>query len=235
MNKKFKNRNRGLVTFGIVALSAVALTASGFAAWVISGADAQTGGNIQVDTVQNNVHPVSVQLTKGKDNIAFGSVTEGNVATWLKNDNTPEQLDVEATVTVSNVTTTISSSNVNTVLKNPTLTIKKGEEDYTAKYNAIADGTATSEGLGADYASAESGLVGAIPSLTYSSISYSNTTLTCKVVFSFKWGKLFNSQNPCLYYYGKTAATSGAEAQRRLETIHSTLNGCNYVLTIESL
>ena len=63
MNKKFKNRNRGLVTFGIVALSAVALTASGFAAWVISGKDSQTAeGNIQVDTVENNNHALTVTL-----------------------------------------------------------------------------------------------------------------------------------------------------------------------------
>ena len=126
MNKKFKNRNRGLVTFGIVALSAVALTASGFAAWVISSADTQTAdGQIIVDTVTNNNHTVSVVLTSGKDNIAFGSVKEGNVATWLKNDR-PQQLDVEATVTVSNVTTTITSSNIDTILKNPTITIKNG-------------------------------------------------------------------------------------------------------------
>ena len=97
MNKKFKNRNRGLVTFGIVALSAVALTASGFAAWVISSADSQTAtGNIYVDTVTNNNHEVSVVLTSGKDNIAFGGTTAGNVATWLKNDRTAHNKSSES-------------------------------------------------------------------------------------------------------------------------------------------
>ena len=76
MNKKFKNRNRGLVTFGIVALSAVALTASGFAAWVINVSDSKTaGGNIQVDTVESNNHTLTVTLSK--DNIVFGSVSGG--------------------------------------------------------------------------------------------------------------------------------------------------------------
>ena len=234
MNKKFKNRNRGLVTFGIVALSAVALTASGFAAWVISGTDSKTAeGNIYVDTVTNNNHEVSVVLTSGKDNIAFGGTTAGNVATWLKNDRTA-QLDVEATVTVSNVTTTITSSNIDTILESPTIAIKKGEADYTANYNAIADGTATQDGIGTDDYDGTKGLVGAIPTPTYTFKSYIDNTLTCKVNFSFSWGQLFGSQNPCLYYYGKTAAEKGLEAQRRLEKIHTALADCKYVLTIAS-
>ena len=235
MNKKFKNRNRGLVTFGIVALSAVALTASGFAAWVISSADTQTAdGQIIVDTVTNNNHTVSVQLTKGKDNIAFGSVTEGNVATWLKNDR-PEQLNVEATVTVSNVTTTITSSNIDTILKNPTITIKNGEADYTQKYKDIADGTATEDGIGTQDYDGTKGLVGALPTPTYTFGKYESNTLTCTVTFSFTWGQLFGSKNPCLYYYNQNVDPFGEEAQRRLDKIHTTLNGCNYVLTIESL
>lgn len=234
MNKKFKNRNRGLVTFGIVALSAVALTASGFAAWVISSADSQTAtGNIYVDTVTNNNHEVSVVLTSGKDNIAFGGTTAGNVATWLKNDRTA-QLDVEATVTVSNVTTTITSSNIDTILESPTITIKKGEADYTANYKAIADGTATVDGIGAQDYDGTKGLVGAIPSLTYTFGSYADNKLTCKVSFSFTWGQLFGGQNPCNYYYEKDVKTFGAEAQRRLEKIYSTLNECKYVITIAS-
>ena len=145
MNKKFKNRNRGLVTFGIVALSAVALTASGFAAWVISGKDSQTAeGNIQVDTVENNNHTFAVTLSN--ENIVFGAVSEG--ASWLTNTDMAESLSTTASITVSNVTSD-PTADISKILSVPTIKITNtaGDDVTATKYNIIADGTAYLRGI----------------------------------------------------------------------------------------
>ena len=242
MNKKFKNRNRGLVTFGIVALSAVALTASGFAAWVISGADSKTaGGNIQVDTVENNNHTLEVTLSN--ENIKFGSVSTG--AEWLKNEGLTESLSTTASITVSNVTSD-PTADISKILSVPTIKITKtiGEvvTDVTAtNYNIIADESATTDGLGGETANAaKDGLVGKLPTFTtasYTGAAYNESakTLTCSLTVTFTWGKLFGSNNPRAYYDGKKVEQYGTEAQRRLTALNDALSGCKYVLTIASL
>lgn len=242
MNKKFKNRNRGLVTFGIVALSAVALTASGFAAWVISGADSKEAtGNIQVDTVENNNHTLAVTLSN--ENIVFGSVSEG--ASWLTNTDTnmAESLSTTASITVSNVTSD-PTADISKILSVPTIKITKtiGEvvTDVTAtNYNIIADGSATDAGLKETANEAMDGLVGKLPTFTtasYTGAKYNDSakTLTCSLTVTFTWGNLFNHKNPRTYYKDSTAAQKGAEAQSRLTALHNALNGCKYVITIAS-
>lgn len=239
MNKKFKNRNRGLVTFGIVALSAVALTASGFAAWVISGADSKEAtGNIQVDTVENNNHTLAVTLSN--ENIKFGSVSTG--AEWLKNEGLTESLSTTASITVSNVAS--NPADISTILSVPTIKITKTIDtvvtDVTAtNYNIIADGSATDAGLGETANVAKDGLVGKLPTFTtesYTGATYNESakTLTCSLTVTFTWGKLFGSNNPRTYYNAYSAAEKGAEAQRRLTALNTALSGCNYVLTIAS-
>ena len=230
MNKKFKNRNRGLVTFGIVALSAVALTASGFAAWVITGADSKTaGGNIQVDTVTNNNHTLKVTLSE--ENIVFGSVSTG--AEWLDNKDLTESLKTTATITVSNVTSD-PTANLSALLDVPTIKITNTEgTDVTAsKYNIIADESATDAGLNETANSAKDGLVGKLPTFTtesYTGATYneSEKTLTCSLTVAFTWGKLFGSSNPRTYYAGKKVEQYGTEAQRRLTALNTALSGCN--------
>lgn len=239
MNKKFKNRNRGLVTFGIVALSAVALTASGFAAWVITGADSKTaGGNIQVDTVTNNNHTLKVTLSE--ENIVFGAVNSG--ASWLTNTDLPEEsLSTTASITVSNVTSD-PTTDISKILSAPTIKITDttGNQDVTAtKYNIIADGSATDAGLKETANAAKDGLVGKLPTFTtssYTGATYDSSakTLTCSLTVTFTWGKLFGSNNPRTYYDGKKVEQYGTEAQRRLTALHNALNGCKYVITIAS-
>ena len=239
MNKKFKNRNRGLVTFGIVALSAVALTASGFAAWVISGNDTQTAeGNIQVDTVENNNHTLTVTLSK--ENIVFGSVSGG--ASWLTNTNMAESLSTTASITVSNVTSD-PTADISKILSVPTIKITNtaGDDVTATKYNIIADGSATAEGIGEELSTNgnKDGLVGALPTFTtasYTGATYdsSKKTLKCSLEVAFTWGRLFGSNNPCTYYKNSTAADKGAEAQSRLTALHNALNECKYVITIAS-
>ncbi len=242
MNKKFKNRNRGLVTFGIVALSAVALTASGFAAWVISGNDTQKAeGNIQVDTVENNNHTLAVTLSN--ENIKFGSVSGG--ASWLTNTNMAESLSTTASITVSNVTSD-PTADISKILSVPTIKITKTIEtvvtDVTAtNYNIIADGSATAEGIGEELSTNgnKNGLVGALPTFTtssYTGVSYDPEakTLSCSLTVAFTWGQLFGGNNPRTYYADKKVEEYGEEAQRRLTALNTALSGCNYVLTIAS-
>lgn len=238
MNKKFKNRNRGLVTFGIVALSAVALTASGFAAWVINVSDSKTaGGNIQVDTVESNNHTLTVTLSK--ENIVFGSVSGG--ASWLTNTNMAESLSTTASITVSNVTSD-PTADISKILSVPTIKITNtaGDDVTATKYNIIADGSATTEGLGGETVNGDQdGLVGALPTFTiasYTGATYdsSKKTLKCSLEVAFTWGRLFGSNNPCTYYKNSTAADKGAEAQSRLTALHNALNECKYVITIAS-
>ena len=112
--------------------------------------------------------------------------------------------------------------------------------DASAKYNSIADTTATTEGLGGETANAaKDGLVGKLPTFTIASYTGANydsskKTLTCSLTVTFTWGKLFGSNNPRTYYKDSTAAVSGAEAQRRLTALNDALSGCKYVLTIAS-
>lgn len=240
MNKKFKNRNRGLVTFGIVALSAVALTASGFAAWVISGTDSKTaGGNIQVDTVENNNHTLAVTLSK--ENIVFGAVKSG--ASWLTNTDLPEEsLSTTATITVANVTSD-PTADISKILSAPTIKITDttGNDVTSSKYNIIADTTATAEGIGEALSTngKQDGLVGKLPTFdtsSYTGVSYDPEakTLSCSLTVAFTWGQLFGGNNPRTYYNAYTAEQKGAEAQSRLTALHNALNGCKYVITIAS-
>lgn len=85
---KFKKKTRSkMIAASIAILSSAAVVSTGFAAWVISGGDAQeTTGTIKADTVSNSYHTIKLGEAN-KTEINFGAPAEDDTVTnpWLKN------------------------------------------------------------------------------------------------------------------------------------------------------
>ena len=203
----------------IIALSCASLVSVGFASWVISQGDSKTvDGSIQVDTVKDDRHLLTVTPTTGAT-IVFAAPAGASAGAWLRSDNAKtEQLEAEFTITVTNVAADADESILGFSLKSGTIDGNVFTEDASnAGYKK-----AYSEGLVAD-----------LPSPVYSNTSVTNNVLTTTLTLTFDWGDDFDNNNPYDYYNAQTYTSDlGDEALAQLELLEDCLTGISYRMVI---
>lgn len=205
-------------------LGCTALVSVGFAAWVITGSPAEhevTGGTIQVDTVDNKV-------------VSFVTASSG----WVGAD---DQLDPNSNKIVFGGKATKGEEwLVNETLENLTVTYRFVIENYEALDSVTATITASDSEKYQD--AVEAGYVAELPTIApiehgvrgWTAVADQPTQMSYDLEITFKWGEYFESKNPMEYYNDgtKTAATHGAEAERKLTELYTLLSGVTYTLTL---
>lgn len=187
----------------------VALVSVGFAAWLITGNDADdtSGGNIVTHDVSNEFFTVTIE-EDAEMNINYGhaTVTDG----WLQvgSDVGAEKLEVTFQL---KITQEDSAALINWQNYTVKLTLKGGETDnkingaeyanYIGKTTLkINDALKTEDNIGTD------GLTLEIPAENF---SVTEGVGTVTVTLTFTWGEKFNNKNPYEYYTEGKFTVSG--------------------------
>lgn len=219
---KRRESKKGLITFGIASLSAIALSSTIFAAWIISSGDSKdVEGTIVVDTVENQIHTIKTGGswdTTSEGSIKFGVSSDYetiNQNSWLKlNDPVIECLSADYTFVVQN---TSETSTVEELIDNEKTVLSFVDEEGKTKYESAVT----------------AGYVGALPTVSVEKTA-SGTETTLKASFTFTWGSKFGDDNPVKY-----ANTLGenASADQKNEFFNSLngvydLNNIKFKLTI---
>ena len=242
-----KLRNKKGLVLGIVALSAVAITSVGFAAWVISQGDEKTAdGTILVDSVNDNRHVITLG-TPSAAQIKYGTPATMNAAEeWLTNEGGfVEVLEFTVSLSVTNVenVTNVSAITASSPVNLAFEAKKNGTTESSASDNGFLK--AASESL-VGTKKADNSYVNELPSVANTGISFSNLssevnttgdtslyTVSYDITVKFAWGSAFSNQNPYNYYNDgtKTASSHGDEAATRLGNLNTYLTGVTYLLT----
>lgn len=219
---KRRESKKGLITFGIASLSAIALSSTIFAAWIISSGDKKdVEGTIMVDTVENQIHTIKEGGswdTTSNGSIKFGVSSDYetiNQTSWLKlKDPVIECLSADYTFVVQN---TSESSTVDELIDEEKTVLSIADEGEKTKYDAAV----------------AAGYVGDLPSVNVTK-TVSGAETTFKASFKFTWGSKFGGKNPIEY-----ANTLGeaATAEQKNEFFNSlngvySLNNIKFTLTI---
>ena len=180
-------------------------------------------GTIVADTVDNQVHTLSLQwvtdVNGGTQLSGNPVVTYGHPATmnasgaWLTaTGDKVENLVFYLKVTCTNVNASNTIASV--IPTNPTVVSTAGQ-----------------------YANAASAdLVGALPTASTEATNFdANGSFVYTITFT--WGSAFGNQNPYNYYNaeGKTATSHGAEAAEKLGNLNTYLTGAAFGITVTAI
>lgn len=182
---------RRTLTLTLCILACVALIGVGFASWIITNDVAATAdGTVEVDTVDDQTHKITVTTTDAK--VVFGPKTEAQGSNWLRYNSTggkAEKLTVEIEFTVTN-----PGSLAETPFEFK-LVEADAEKCYEAAVTAnyVAALPTTGNGIAYEVLDAEAGKY--------------------KVTITFAWGSAFGGNNPSVYYNAHTANEKIAETE----------------------
>ena len=191
----------------------ISLTATGFAAWLISNdANANKPGNVTVSDISDQILGVTID-TATPEKINFGPAkgdTTGNIQYVSTNAEDVESLKVTVKGTVKNFNTMkemeVSIKVPDSVIKAAGYKLNENGNTYSEnanlpKYIELPAGAQDSKG---NYIVSDSKVVytkeskiGEKPVFTVSATSA--TEATFEFVIEFKWGALFENENPSLY------------------------------------
>ena len=234
-----KLRNKKGLVLGIVALSAVAITSVGFAAWIITaGAQSTAEGQIIVDSVTDQRLKVT---GSSASNITFGGAANASTLVaeggslygkqiWLVNSNKTESLTATVTFDIEPATDgeNLPSSSLS---------------GYTITYQLKALKEVASEWVEEDSNSdpyrkcAGDNLITSLETVlatkAQTATSETDTKISVSTTFTFAWGTAFGSKNPFEYYNLQDYSSSLAdEAKTKLEEVEE-LENTRYQVTID--
>ena len=240
--------------FGVSVFMSLALTATGFAAWVLSqDANVQDSGSVEVGAVTEANVEIKDLIFVDKDTL--GNPVKNFVFEPLENDNVgrvqydgkskPENLKVTISWTISNYQN-IDQHFID--LKIPA-SVKKAIDE---KYIAVPEGFELQEGTVkvvdgdeekiyylARYTvpqniTADGETVDKLLSYTVTEESGVKTVVfTLKIKFG--WGTDFGGINPAVYFDEDGASASNAEVKAILNEFKATVHGIEYTTDFESL
>lgn len=212
---------RRTLTLTLCILACVALIGVGFASWVITNDVAgTTEGTIEVDTVEDKVHIVTV--TKNDDKVVFGPDGATRENAWLTDNGKTEQLEVTITIEVTNYATLA---------------------DTTAfEFDLVANGDAYEKAVTAGYVKSLDAVKADITVSSATAKEGETSTGVYTITIKFGWGTTFEGKNPSEYYNalnpndqigtdGKKVYEAAATA---LNALHD-LSNTSYTLTIKPL
>lgn len=193
---------RRTLTLTLCILACIALIGVGFASWVITyNKEAEVTGNVDVDTISDQSHVITVVDTTSISNIKFGATKTTISNPWLT-------VPTEACNLVLTFDVTITNSNSDNLESNP-IKVELVEEAVTIGETANQKPYA---------AAVTANLVGALPTSTSGIVisqkdagtEDNNYVATYTVTVTFTWGSKFipsgsdSPVNPTDFYNGQT-------------------------------
>lgn len=189
---------------------AISLTATGFAAWLISNdAKAEKPGNVTISNISDQILEVTID-TATPEKINFGPAkgdTTGNIQYVPTDAEDVESLKVTVKGTVKNFDTMkemeVSIKVPDSVIKAAGYKLNEDGNTYSEdanlpKYIELPAGAQDSKGnyivSGSKVVYTKESKIGEKPVFTVSA-----TEATFEFVIEFKWGALFENENPSLY------------------------------------
>lgn len=256
-NMRFTRRSykRKLIIFGVSIFMSIALSATGFAAWLISkDTNQDTNGQVQIGAVSEASVEISDITFIGDVNNFIFEPLEEDVTGRVRYDGTsaPENLGVEFTWTIKNYQTV---SDVFVEFKLPAsvyTAVTKGWLSLSDKFEL----SAPTEINGTAYTVLKYKIQESANKITdngskdgiieYTVTKDESTGLPSEVVFTmnidFEWGDEFHGDNPGVYYDESyeddpTAGinVSYAELKATLNEFKATLHGITYNADFEAL
>lgn len=202
----------------------ISLTATGFAAWLISNdADANKDGNVTVSDISDQILGVTID-TATPEKINFGPAngdTTGNIQYVSTNAEDVESLKVTVKGTVKNFNTMkemeVSIKVPDSVIKAAGYKLNEDGNTYSEdvslpKYIELPAGAQDSKGnyivSGSKVVYTEESKIGEKPVFTVSA-----TEATFEFVIEFRWGALFENENPSLYLDGEVSGKTIDETE----------------------
>ena len=222
---KLKKKS-GLIS-AVIALSCASLVSVGFASWVISQGDTKTAtGTIYVDEVSTQAHTITATWV-ASDSLSAAALGSNPVVSygpkdhdstgWLKNnDGTLEALTFYLKVNVANI-----SSDAEFISK---LSITMTADD--------GYGTAASANLVGSLPALNATAGNGVGTIVKGTGAANSTAWEAVYTISFKWGSVFNYQNPEDFYADKSAADYASHAQEKLQALNDALDGVGFTLTL---
>lgn len=202
----------------------ISLTATGFAAWLISNdAGANKDGNVTVSDISDQILGVTID-TATPEKINFGPAngdTTGNIQYVSTNAEDVESLKVTVKGTVKNFNTMkemeVSIKVPDSVIKAAGYKLNEDGNTYSEdvslpKYIELPAGAQDSKGnyivSGSKVVYTEESKIGEKPVFTVSA-----TEATFEFVIEFRWGALFENENPSLYLDGEVSGKTIDETE----------------------
>ena len=200
----------------------ISLTATGFAAWLISNdAKAEKPGNVTISNISDQILEVTID-TATPEKINFGPAkgdTTGNIQYVPTDAEDVESLKVTVKGTVKNFDT---MKEMEVSIKVPDSVIKAAgynedgntysEDANLPKYIELPAGAQDSKGnyivSGSKVVYTKESKIGEKPVFTVSA-----TEATFEFVIEFKWGALFENENPSLYLDNQVSGKTIDEAE----------------------
>ena len=226
---------RKLVTFGISSFMCLSLTATGFAAWMLSN-DAQkdAAGEIEVASVSEAGVAISnLEFTTEEKNFKLEPAKDDKTGKVRWDGTNCENMSVGIKWTLSNYQN-VGETYIE--FKLPPTIQKLIDDNYIALPAEFATGTSTTETIdGLSYSVYKY----SIPTLTYTegkntdtkelndTLSYTYTkdgevvNVDFDLTLTLKWGSRFNGKNPSIYF---DSDTLNSESDKNYDTVKNTLN-----------
>ena len=210
----------------------ISLTATGFAAWLISNdANADKSGNVTVSDISDQILGVTID-TATPEKINFGPAkgdTTGNIQYVSTDAEDVESLKVTVKGTVKNFDTMkemeVSIKVPDSVIKAAGYKLNEDGNTYSEdvnlpKYIELPAGAQDSKGnyivSGPKVVYTKESKIGEKPVFTVSATSA--TEAKFEFVIEFRWGALFENENPSLYLDGEVSEKTidGTELEKLL-------------------
>lgn len=202
----------------------ISLTATGFAAWLISNdANADKSGNVTVSDISDQILGVTID-TATPEKINFGPAkgdTTGNIQYVSTDAEDVESLKVTVKGTVKNLDTMkemeVSIKVPDSVIKAAGYKLNEDGNTYSEdvnlpKYIELPAGAQDSKGnyivSGSKVVYTKESKIGEKPVFTVSA-----TEATFEFVIEFRWGALFENENPSLYLDGEVSGKTIDETE----------------------
>ena len=205
---KLLNKGKKSTLKGVLLLATISLGTVGFSAWVINGSTEENQNiTFTVGSVTGNNLIISIDDAKTDGTIAFDSDgTEGNGL--ITGDGDKEDLTFEVVYTVTSVSGFSADSPV------------KVTYTYSENFQGIK-GLATSNYINADCLNVTNITLNGTDTTpeTGVAVQYSGSSATVTHTWTFAWGSVFASKNPCKVTEGDgTAYTNLVTNLKNFET-----------------
>ena len=245
IQRKRKSK-KGVITFAVTSLSAIAIVATGFSAWVISATSQKDiTGNITVDTVDNRVYAIknlTIDGTSIVDNVDSATTTirygkpsstdlaDSDYPSWLKNTSTEyEKLTITVSFDVMNKYND-DGENADCVVS---ATFVEEEVGGTKLYDTLSKETFS---YGGSTSLTYVDTVPSVPTLSPTQDTTDKTIGKYTFTITFKWGTFCNKENPAVYAHSQSDVESWTADKKNmyaqaLDKVYG-VNGAKFKLTI---
>ncbi|MBE6634574.1 MAG: hypothetical protein E7617_00045 [Ruminococcaceae bacterium] len=217
-----------IIVFGVAVFTALALTATGFATWVLStSVSKNAGGNVNVGiTNEAKIGISEVTYVDNKKEIHFEPLADDSTGRVRWDGENSENLAVEFFVELTNLDV-VATITIDSIIPDGVLAAE------TAGYIKIPAWVKSQvlivNGMNSSDHSLDDGWSYKVEDRdTGGGSTVKVGVLTCRL--EFEWGEKFNGLNPSEYYDEDAAgkAVSSENVKRELDTLRATVCGVSY-------